>query len=167
MRSLQQKCSAANVKPPGNPNDIVALVAVGVGHLEASLSSAAHILSLTTHFNDAGARPELFANESTGFGKLRAKLVTAVASEALAQASKVETMGKPVRAETRLVTLYRDFELRGTRCTFLANKAAPLLAEVQRLGRQLGSARSPVARLQGPLPSLIAAVGKAVLNTFE
>lgn len=130
VSALQQKCSTANVAPPGNPIDIVALASTVLDHLEASLMFAAQILSLTTHFIDGKARIEVFPNESTDVGQLRAKLDTSAASEAQAQAIKAETMSKLLRAKTLLETLCRDLELRGTRCTFLTNEVSSLRVDV-------------------------------------
>lgn len=117
--------------------------------------------------NDSKARLEVFANVSTDLCQLRAQLDTTVSSEAQAQDSKVETIGKFVRAETRLVSLVRDLALRGTRCTLRKTKAASLRADVQLLGRQLGCARTTTERIQGSLLSLIASVGEYISKEFE
>lgn len=76
-------------------------------------------------------------------------------------------MGKIVRLKPRSVKLDRDFKIRGSRCILITNEAASLRADVQRLSRQLRSARSTVAHLHGSLPSLIGSVSEAVAKEFE
>lgn len=130
LGALKQKCSPQNVAPPGNPTAIVTLALAGLDHLQSSIRFDAQVVSLTDQLDVGKRRFDVFENASTDLSQLRAELTTAVASEAQDQASKAETMGKLVRAETRSVTLDRDLELRGSRCTLLTNEAASLRADV-------------------------------------
>lgn len=155
VSALQQKCSAANFAPPDNPTAIVALESSRLEHREASLRSVAEVVSLIAQLNVAKARLKASASGWMDLSQVRAKLIVVVASKAQAQASKAETMGRLVGAETRLVTFDRDLERRGTRCTLLTNEAASIRVDVQRLYRQLGSAILTVVGLQGSFPRLL------------